>query len=289
MVHAKVMLLGRSCRRGGSVCHVGRCVCSDTLVLGAAGHITGDMPNGVRAAVSGVQSRVPWMAGSASRCVTREGPMHSASSSCTRQLRVSPAVCFLLRQWPHACLLSPLQVKRSRSKGGLAGPDGTKSVFGQMCAKMSSFGPDSLLLPHRVWKVKFVGENLLGALEHLCPRQWSPEPTGSTEATWCGSIGGLHTGLCEGTSSGCFFPAGESVDDCGGGYSESIAEICEELQNGLTPLLIVTPNGRDESGANRDCYLLSPAARAPVHSSMFRFLGELLGRLNWVAVPCACS
>lgn len=63
------------------------------------------------------------------------------------------------------------------------------------------------------------------------------------------------------------------MDDCGGGYSESIAEICEELQNGLTPLLIVTPNGRDESGANRDCYLLSPAARAPVHTGMFRFLG----------------
>ncbi|KAG3262427.1 HECT and RLD domain containing E3 ubiquitin protein ligase 2, transcript variant X1 [Ictidomys tridecemlineatus] len=122
--------------------------------------------------------------------------------------------------------LNRIQVKRSRSKGGLAGPDGTKSVFGQMCAKMSSFSPDSLLLPHRVWKVKFVGE---------------------------------------------------SVDDCGGGYSESIAEICEELQNGLTPLLIVTPNGRDESGANRDCYLFNPAARAPVHSSMFRFLGVLLG------------
>lgn len=51
------------------------------------------------------------------------------------------------------------QVKRSRSKGGLAGPDGTKSVFGQMCAKMSSFSPDSLLLPHRVWKVKFVGRS----------------------------------------------------------------------------------------------------------------------------------
>nr|XP_060475623.1 E3 ubiquitin-protein ligase HERC2 [Panthera onca] len=122
--------------------------------------------------------------------------------------------------------LNRIQVKRSRSKGGLAGPDGTKSVFGQMCAKMSSFSPDSLLLPHRVWKVKFVGE---------------------------------------------------SVDDCGGGYSESIAEICEELQNGLTPLLIVTPNGRDESGANRDCYLFSPAARASVHTNMFRFLGVLLG------------
>ncbi len=66
---------------------------------------------------------------------------------------------------------------------------------------------------------------------------------------------------------------GESVDDCGGGYSESIAEMCEELQNGLTPLLIVTPNGRDESGANRDCFLLNPAAKSPLHISMFRFLG----------------
>lgn len=56
------------------------------------------------------------------------------------------------------------QVKRSRSKGGLAGPDGTKSVFGQMCAKMSSFSPDSLLLPHRVWKVKFVGKKILNTL-----------------------------------------------------------------------------------------------------------------------------
>ena len=66
---------------------------------------------------------------------------------------------------------SLLQVKRSRSKGGLAGPDGTKSVFGQMCAKMSSFSADSQLLPHRVWKVKFVGESHVQAgLGRLLPR-----------------------------------------------------------------------------------------------------------------------
>ena len=47
---------------------------------------------------------------------------------------------------------------------------------------------------------------------------------------------------------------GESVDDCGGGYSESIAEMCDELQNGdsLLPLLIATPNGRDEAGTSRE-------------------------------------
>ncbi|XP_064637694.1 E3 ubiquitin-protein ligase HERC2-like isoform X2 [Lineus longissimus] len=122
--------------------------------------------------------------------------------------------------------LNRIQVKRSRHKGGLAGPDGTKSVFGQICAKMSVFGSDSLMLPHRVWKVKFIGE---------------------------------------------------SVDDCGGGYSESIAEMCDELQNGSLPLLIVTPNGRDESGANRDCFLLNPTQRSPLHQNMFRFLGILLG------------
>lgn len=77
----------------------------------------------------------------------------------------------------------------------------------------------------------------------------------------------------------CF--SGESVDDCGGGYSESIAEMCEELQNALTPLLIVTPNGRDESGANRDCFLLNPAAKSALHMSMFRFLGiiQLISQL----------
>ena len=68
--------------------------------------------------------------------------------------------------------------------------------------------------------------------------------------------------------------SGESVDDCGGGYSESIAEMCDELQNGSLPLLIVTPNGRDESGANRDCFLLNPMIRQNIHQNMFKFLGK---------------
>lgn len=70
---------------------------------------------------------------------------------------------------------------------------------------------------------------------------------------------------------------GESVDDCGGGYSESIAEMCDELQNGSLPLLIPTPNGRDEAGANRDCFILNPEAKTCLHLNMFRFLGVLMG------------
>lgn len=54
--------------------------------------------------------------------------------------------------------LNRMQVKRSRSRGGLAGVDGMKSVFGQMVSKLSLLSTDALALPHRVWKVKFVGK-----------------------------------------------------------------------------------------------------------------------------------
>ena len=135
--------------------------------------------------------------------------------------------------------LNRFGVKTRRSKnnsggGQAAGPgaspgkeaDGGRSVFSQMVAKSSHLTMDSLLLPHRVWKVKFVGE---------------------------------------------------SVDDCGGGYSESIAEICDELMQGSGGLLIPTPNGRDEAGTSRDCMLLNPALHTAHHLAMFRFLGVLMG------------
>lgn len=124
--------------------------------------------------------------------------------------------------------LNRIQVKRSRSRsgGGLAGVDGMKSVFGQMVQKLPLLNQEALYLPHRVWKVKFVGE---------------------------------------------------SVDDCGGGFSESIAEMCDELQNGCVPLLIQTPNGRGEAGTNRDCFLLDPTLTTVLQMNMFRFLGVLMG------------
>ena len=132
--------------------------------------------------------------------------------------------------------LNRFGVKTKRMKnnsGGGAGAhpspgkdDGSKSVFAQMVAKSSHLNTDSLLLPHRVWKVKFVGE---------------------------------------------------SVDDCGGGYSESIAEICDELMHGNINILIATPNGRDEAGTSRDCMLLNPSLHTSQHMAMFRFLGLLMG------------
>ena len=96
-----------------------------------------------------------------------------------------------------------------------------KPVFMQMVGKSHLLGPESLLLPHRIWKVKFVGE---------------------------------------------------SVDDCGGGYSESVAEMCDELQSSTQALelLIATPNGRDESGTSRDCFLFNPTLTSAQHLNSFR-------------------
>ena len=122
--------------------------------------------------------------------------------------------------------LNRIQVKRSRPRGGLAASDGLNSVFGQLCSKWGVLSQEDLLLPHRIWKVKFIGE---------------------------------------------------SVDDCGGGYSESIAEVCDELQNGSLPLLIQTPNGRDDTGVNRDCFIINPTATSHIHINMFRFLGVIMG------------
>lgn len=49
--------------------------------------------------------------------------------------------------------------------------------------------------------------------------------------------------------------------------------MCEELQNGSLPLLIPTPNGRDDAGTNRDCFILNPSAKSSLHLEMFNFLG----------------
>lgn len=49
--------------------------------------------------------------------------------------------------------------------------------------------------------------------------------------------------------------------------------MCEELQNGSLPILIQTPNGREDTGTSRDCFILNPSATAKIHMKMFEFLG----------------
>ena len=45
---------------------------------------------------------------------------------------------------------------KKKRKGGNS--SSSASVFEQMVGKLPSLTPESLLLPHRVWKVKFVGK-----------------------------------------------------------------------------------------------------------------------------------
>eukprot|EP00049_Salpingoeca_infusionum_P016093 m.323993 g.323993 ORF g.323993 m.323993 type:complete len:4072 (-) comp16007_c0_seq4:280-12495(-) len=71
--------------------------------------------------------------------------------------------------------------------------------------------------------------------------------------------------------------AGEGVDDAGGGYSESISEMCDELVNGSLTLLVRTPNGRAERGDNRDTFILNAAATSQAELELFQFLGLLIG------------
>ncbi|CAG9110153.1 unnamed protein product [Plutella xylostella] len=177
--------------------------------------------------------------------------------------------------------------RRGGGGAGLAGAGGMRSVFSQMVARLPHLTPDALLLPSRVWKVKLAaarrarrgGAGLAGAggmrsvfsqmvarLPHL-----TPDALLLPSRVWKVKL------------------AGESVDDCGGGYSESIAEMCEELQNGSLPLLLATPNGRGDAGASRDTFLLNPTANSPLHLNCFRFLGVLMGIAIRTGSPLSLS
>eukprot|EP01006_Ploeotia_vitrea_P044625 TRINITY_DN66843_c2_g7_i1.p1 TRINITY_DN66843_c2_g7~~TRINITY_DN66843_c2_g7_i1.p1 ORF type:complete len:1251 (+),score=842.18 TRINITY_DN66843_c2_g7_i1:532-3753(+) len=70
---------------------------------------------------------------------------------------------------------------------------------------------------------------------------------------------------------------GEGGQDVGGLYREAIYVMCEELQSSVLPLFILSPNGREGIGQNRDKWVPRPSATRPLHLSMFEFLGQMMG------------
>ena len=74
---------------------------------------------------------------------------------------------------------------------------------------------------------------------------------------------------------------GESVDDCGGGYSDSIAEICEELQDQqlAIPVLLPTPNTADFEENTSKEFIFRPITDqdSKEHVLLLEFLGLLIG------------
>ena len=70
---------------------------------------------------------------------------------------------------------------------------------------------------------------------------------------------------------------GEGADDAGGVFDDTITEMVDELQTSVVPLLISTPNSKNEAGYNQDRFLLNPSLTGTEHVNMFKFLGILLG------------
>lgn len=69
---------------------------------------------------------------------------------------------------------------------------------------------------------------------------------------------------------------GEGSIDAGGPFRESLTNIAEELEKGVVPVFIKSPNNKNEHGANRDCFILDSRSRTPAHQLMFNYIGAFL-------------
>ena len=75
-----------------------------------------------------------------------------------------------------------------------------------------------------------------------------------------------------------FYFEGENSDDWGGPFREVLTNIVQdELETDVLPLLLKTPNNRNNFGDNRDGYLPNSSSNTPTYESMFKFLGHILG------------
>ena len=80
---------------------------------------------------------------------------------------------------------------------------------------------------------------------------------------------------------------GEGAIDAGGPFRESLVNVVQEMEDGLLPMLIKSPNNRNDHGSHRDCYILDPASTSPAHLEMFKYLGGYIafGILSKSPVP----
>ena len=78
---------------------------------------------------------------------------------------------------------------------------------------------------------------------------------------------------------------GENSIDVGGPYRDSIVNVVTEMEMGLVPLLIKSPNNRNEHGANRDCFVLDPTSKSPTHLEMYQFLGAYIANAILTKAP----
>ena len=86
--------------------------------------------------------------------------------------------------------------------------------------------------------------------------------------------------------------AGEGSIDVGGPFRDTLANVMSELETETLPILIKTPNNRNNVGMNRECFMLNPASTSPIHSELFEFMGNFIGfsirtksAMNWHFPP----
>jgi len=70
---------------------------------------------------------------------------------------------------------------------------------------------------------------------------------------------------------------GEGSIDAGGPYRETLTNICKELMSSALPLLIQTPNNKNNHGVYRECWMVNPSATSPTHLEMLKFFGHFIG------------
>jgi len=58
---------------------------------------------------------------------------------------------------------------------------------------------------------------------------------------------------------------GEGSIDVGGPYRDCITSMCQELQSTALPLLIPSPNQKNDGGLYREKWVLNPSANSQVH------------------------
>jgi len=69
---------------------------------------------------------------------------------------------------------------------------------------------------------------------------------------------------------------GEGSIDYGGPFRDSLVNIVKEMEDGLVPLLVKSPNNKNDHGSNRDCFILNPDSTSPAHLEMYKFLGAFI-------------
>ena len=56
-----------------------------------------------------------------------------------------------------------------------------------------------------------------------------------------------------------------------------MANLCKELMSSILPLLIPTPNNKNNHGQYRECWIVNPSSTSPTHLELFKFFGIFLG------------